>query len=175
MSMFLGTHRNRVDAKGRVSIPAPFRAVLKTDAQPGEALVVLRPSHFHPCIEGWTAVQFATLAEPLASYDPFSEDHEDLATSLYADAWPLDSDREGRILLPETLRAHAALEDEAAFMGLGRVFQIWEPAAAESRRHQARARARALTTGRRTETTDTRSEASSPRSKPQASHQEGEA
>ncbi|TPW34861.1 division/cell wall cluster transcriptional repressor MraZ [Oecophyllibacter saccharovorans] len=149
MGMFLGSHHNRIDAKGRVSVPASFRSVLKAQAQPGEAFVILRPSHLHPCIEGWTASGFATLAAPLAEYDPFSEDHEDLAASLYADAWPLDSDREGRILLPETLRQHAELQNEAAFMGLGRVFQIWEPAAAAARRQEARARARTLTARRR--------------------------
>lgn len=153
MGMFLGTHRNKIDAKGRLSVPASFRTVLKNHVQPGEALVILRPSHFFPCLEGWTASGFASLAEPLAEYDPFSEEHEDLATSLYADAWPLDSDREGRVLLPEPLRLHASLETEAAFMGLGRVFQIWEPSAAETRRQDARNRARALASRRAAPTT----------------------
>ncbi|AQS90880.1 cell division/cell wall cluster transcriptional repressor MraZ [Gluconobacter albidus] len=148
MSMFLGTHQNRFDAKGRVSIPASFRAALKSQAQPGDPLVILRPSHLHPCIEGWTVGAFASLATPLDEYDPFSEDHEDLAASLYADAYPLDSDKEGRIILPETLRTHASLTDEVSFMGLGRTFQIWHPAAAEERRQAARSRAKTLATRR---------------------------
>ena len=154
MSMFLGTHQNRFDAKGRVSIPAPFRSALRTQAQPGEVLVILRPSHLHPCIEAWTSAAFASLAQPLDEYDPFSEDHEDLAASLYADAYPLDSDKEGRIILPDVLRAHASLSDEVSFMGLGRVFQIWNPAAAAERRHQARARAKELTSSRKPATGD---------------------
>ncbi|GBR52534.1 division/cell wall cluster transcriptional repressor MraZ [Gluconobacter sphaericus] len=149
MSMFLGTHQNRFDAKGRVSIPASFRAALKSQAQPGDPLVILRPSHLHPCVEGWTVGAFASLATPLDEYDPFSEDHEDLAASLYADAYPLDSDREGRIILPENLRTHAALIDEVSFMGLGRTFQIWNPEAAAERRQAARSRARTLATSRR--------------------------
>lgn len=144
MSMFLGTHQNRFDAKGRVSIPAPFRAALRAQAQPGDPLVILRPSHLHPCIEGWTTTAFASLATPLDEYDPFSEDHEDLAASLYADAYPLDSDKEGRIILPESLRAHAGLTEDVSFMGLGRTFQIWCPQAAAERREQARLRARSI-------------------------------
>ncbi|QHI95740.1 division/cell wall cluster transcriptional repressor MraZ [Aristophania vespae] len=144
MSMFLGTHCNRFDAKGRVSIPAPFKAALKEQTQPGEALLILRPSHLHPCIEGWTSRRFLSLTAPLAEYDPFSEEHEDLATSLYADAYPLDSDKEGRITLPDILKQHARLEKDVTFMGLGRIFQIWSPEAALQRRTEANKRAKTL-------------------------------
>ncbi|AQS88900.1 cell division protein MraZ [Neoasaia chiangmaiensis NBRC 101099] len=150
MSAFLGTHQNRFDAKGRVSIPAPFRTVLRAQAAAGESLVVLRPSHLHPCIEAWPNAAFASLAAPLGEIDVFSEDHDDLAASLYADAYPLDADKEGRIILPETLRHHAGLTEEVAFMGMGRTFQIWEPSAAARRRDEARARSRALMTRKNT-------------------------
>ena len=141
MTMFLGTHQNRLDAKGRVSIPAPFRAVLKNTE--GVATLVLRPSHKHPCIEGWPEAEFSALAKPLERLDLFSEEHDDLAAALYADAYPLEADREGRIVLPSGLVAHARLQDAVVFMGLGRTFQIWEPAAAEQRRAEARERAKA--------------------------------
>jgi MraZ protein len=141
MTQFLGTHTNRLDAKGRVSIPAPFRSALKLDN--GSAIsLVLRPSHKHSCIEGWPAPVFHALATPLESLDLFSEEHDDMASALYADAYPVEADKEGRIVLPETLTAHAGLTDTVVFMGLGRIFQIWEPAGAERRRAEARERAR---------------------------------
>jgi len=147
--VFLGTHQNRLDAKGRVSIPAGFRAVLRAQAdktgQAGDALLVLRPSHKHPCIEAWPMSAFTALAQPLDRLDMFGEDHDDLAAALYGDAYPIDPDKEGRIVLPEFLAAHAALTDSVAFMGLGSIFQIWEPGAAEARRSEARVRARAVT------------------------------
>jgi MraZ protein len=141
MSPFLGTHQNRLDAKGRVSIPASFRALLK-DAD-GSTALILRPSHKHACIEAWPAASFNALARPLDSMDLFSEDHDDMAISLYADAYPAEADKEGRISLPEALAAHANLADAAAFLGAGKMFQIWEPAAAELHKAQARERARA--------------------------------
>lgn len=144
--MFLGTHQNRFDAKGRVSIPAAFRAALKAQVSADEALVILRPSHLHPCIEAWPSAAFATLAGPVESLSIFSDDHDDLAASLYADAYPIDADKEGRMILPDILRRHAGLRDDVSFMGLGRIFQIWEPEAAERRREDARQRARDLTT-----------------------------
>jgi len=138
MTHFLGTHQNRLDAKGRVSVPAPFRTALKVQ----ESGLILRPSHKHPCIEAWPATVFGTLATPLDRLDLFSEAHDDLAAALYADAFPVESDKEGRIVLPEPLVLHAGLTEAVVFMGLGRTFQIWEPAAAERRRAEARERAR---------------------------------
>lgn len=142
MSHFLGTHQNRLDAKGRVSIPAPFRTALRALAPDGASALVLRPSHKHACIEGWPTPVFAALANPLDRLDLLGEDHEDLAAALYADAYPVESDKEGRIVLPDGLVQHASLSDTVVFMGLGRTFQIWEPKAAEQRRAEARERAR---------------------------------
>lgn len=141
MTHFLGTHTNRLDAKGRVSIPAPFRAALRPEGG-GNAALVLRPSHKHPCVEGWPEAVFQALAKPLDSLDMFSEAHDDLAAALYADAYPMEADKEGRIVLPDSLVAHANLSEMVVFMGLGRTFQIWEPEAAERRRVEARERAR---------------------------------
>jgi MraZ protein len=147
MASFLGTHQNRLDAKGRVSVPAPFRAVLRArnGANGGEAngtQLVLRPSHQHQCIEAWPTDEFEALAQPLNRLDLFSQAHDDLAASLYADAYPVEADKEGRIVLPDHLVSFAGLRETVVFMGLGRIFQIWEPEAAERRRAEARDRAR---------------------------------
>lgn len=137
----MGTHTNRLDAKGRVSIPAPFRAALRPEGS-SNAVVVLRPSHIHPCIEGWTLAGFEALASPLDTLDMFSDAHDDLAATIFADACQMEADKEGRIVLPDSLVGHANLADSVVFMGLGRTFQIWEPAAAERRRADARERTR---------------------------------
>ena len=147
MGHFLGTHQSRLDAKGRVSVPAAFRAALR-DGLPGQAAaeaesatMILRPSHQHPCIEAWPAAAFHALAAPLAQYDVFSDTQDDLATALYSDALELAADKEGRIVLPQALRDHAGITDAIEFMGIGRIFQIWHPEAARLRREQARASA----------------------------------
>ncbi len=155
MTNFLGSHQNRLDAKGRVSVPASFRAALRQsgrqsggqsgDASAAGVQLVLRPSHLHPCIEAWPTSRFETLATPLEHYNLLSTEHDDLATSIYADAYPVEADKEGRILIPDQLAAHAGLTEAVVFMGMGATFQIWEPAAAERRRAEARIRARDLT------------------------------
>jgi len=142
MSHFLGTHTNRIDAKGRVSIPAPYRSALRALAAEGTPPLVLRTSHKNPCIECWPHRYFQELASPLEQLDTFDDDHDDLLMSLYPDAEPFDPDKEGRIALPEALVKHAQLNETVFFMGLGRTFQIWEPRAAERARAEARERAR---------------------------------
>lgn len=145
MSHFLGTHQNRLDTKGRVSIPAGFRAGLRAGSESGEVVVVLRPSHTHSCIEAWPTEVFNALAAPVERLDLFSDVQDDLTTALYADAHRVEADKEGRVLLPDSLVRHASLTDTACFMGKGRTFQIWEPAAAERRLAEARERARGVT------------------------------
>ena len=143
MSHFLNTHANRVDAKGRVSIPAPFRTALRTLCPDGEVPLVLRTSHNHACIEGWPTRYFQELGTPLQQMDVFGADQEDMAVSIYADALYVESDKEGRIMLPDPLMQHAGLTDTVLFMGLGRIFQIWEPQAGNRFMAEARQRAHA--------------------------------
>ena len=140
MTHFLGTHQSRLDAKGRISVPAPFRAALRGGSD--TATMILRPSHQLACIEAWPIAVFDALAAPLQQFDVFSDNQNDLATTLYADATPLDADKEGRIVLPEKLLRHAGITDVLEFMGVGRIFQIWHPEAAERRRAEARERVR---------------------------------
>lgn len=145
MSHFLGTHQNRLDAKGRVSIPASFRSSLRALSDAQSSSLVLRPSHKYSCVEAWPAPVFEALAGSLDRLDMFSDEHDDLAAALYADAYPVEADKEGRVVLPELLIAHAGLQDAVMFMGTGRTFQVWEPAAGKE--HQAGVRERARERG----------------------------
>jgi MraZ protein len=145
MSQFLGTHQNRLDAKGRVSIPAAFRNALRLMAPPATPetpALVLRPSHSDGCIEVWPTSLFQALESSLSRFDPLSQSYDYMAMVLYGDAFPIDADKEGRIVLPEDLKAHARLTDTVTFVGLGRTFQVWQPQAALARRAQAREWAR---------------------------------
>ena len=140
MSQFLGTHQNRLDAKGRVSIPAPFRAALRDGLEgEGSVTVFLSPSPKFDCIEGWSKRKFDTMAARLAAMDPLTDEYENTATRLYADTYQVESDKEGRIMLSADMVKHAKLTGPVAFMGMGDMFQIWEPAACETRRAEARA------------------------------------
>jgi transcriptional regulator MraZ len=146
LSQFLGTHQNRLDAKGRISVPAPFRAALKSAT--GSAVLILRPSMTKPCIDAVTAAEFDRYERALDALDPTSAEYEDRAAALYASAHRLEPDADGRIMLPASLIAHAGLGEHVAFMGIGRSFQIWAADAVAERLAEvhARAKARAGTT-----------------------------
>jgi transcriptional regulator MraZ len=146
MTQFWGTHQNRLDAKGRVSVPAPFRAALRAQAGvngEASATLVLRRSHKYPCIDAWPIGEFQKLEAALDRLPMFSEEQDDLALALFADAQQVEPDREGRIVLPDPMVRHAGLCESVAFIGLRRMFQIWEPGAAERRTAEARERANA--------------------------------
>lgn len=148
MALFIGTHQNKLDAKGRVSIPAQFRSVLKKMSHAGETAAVatmyLRPSHQNPCIEGWTEMGFEALSEPVAEgYSLFSPEHEDFVMALFGDACSIETDKEGRIMLPANLVAHAGLTENVMFIGARNTFQIWEPEAGARRLAAARENAKA--------------------------------
>jgi MraZ protein len=148
MDQFIGSHHNKIDAKGRVSVPAPFRSVLKKYSKAGEDAavtpLVLRPSHQYPCIEGWTEAAFEDLKAPLDDFDQFSEEHEDLSIALCGDACVMETDKEGRIVIPADMLAFANVTGELVFIGASKNFQIWEPAAGARRIAEARAKIRSM-------------------------------
>jgi MraZ protein len=141
MSDFMGTHRNRLDRKGRVSVPALFRASL---TRLGSNDLVLRPSHKAACIDVWTRQQMDAAAPQVNRMDLFSDDADVAAAVLFADAFPTSPDAEGRVILPESLIAHAGLEKdtEILFLGLGFTFAIWKEAEGLAWLAELRARAR---------------------------------
>lgn len=135
MTLFLSTYVNKVDRKGRVSVPAPFRAALADQAFQG---IVLFRSNSHVCLEGFGHSSMQELSSRLDHFDLFSAEQDDMATAIFGQAVQLPFDGDGRIVLPADLIGFAALEEQAAFVGMGRKFQVWNPASFEERKAQAR-------------------------------------
>ncbi|MBR0651624.1 cell division/cell wall cluster transcriptional repressor MraZ [Roseomonas terrae] len=139
MTQFLGTHKGKLDKKGRISVPASFRAVLEAL---GTTDIVLFPSFRHPCIEAWPAPAFAALSAGHSSLDIFSDASENLAGALFASAHQARPDGEGRLVLPEDHIAEAGLTETISFLGANQCFQIWDSERAVAYMRDARARAR---------------------------------
>lgn len=137
VATFLSTSTNKVDRKGRVSVPASFRNAAATPAFNG--IVVRIPLDDKPYIEGEDITYTENFANDL--HDNFDLDDEEqmaMATEYLASAEQLQFDPEGRVTLPAYLREYAGIETHAVFVGLGKTFQIWEPKAYED--HKARQR-----------------------------------
>jgi MraZ protein len=135
--MFVGTHIVGVDAKGRVSIPAVFRAALK-----GSDTIYVWPSYKAACLEAGDLALLETYKEAMARAGDAAR--EDLEYSIFSEVRALDFDATGRVSLPDELRRHAGLNGKAAFTGLSDRFEIWAPDALDSRIAEARAQAKEI-------------------------------
>ncbi|MCH9000050.1 MAG: division/cell wall cluster transcriptional repressor MraZ [Proteobacteria bacterium] len=139
MAVFIGTFENKVDRKGRVSVPVQFRQMLA--GQSFQGIVAFR-SYRVDAIEACGIDFMERLNDSVSSMDLFSDAHDDLAATIFADSRQLPFDGDGRIVLPPRLAEHAGIGERAAFVGKGSIFQIWEPDALEAHKEEARARAR---------------------------------
>ena len=126
MTLFLSTFENKIDAKGRISVPAGFRAATAGEQFAG---VVLYRSFTNPCIEGLSMSRMEKMAAATDKMGVFDSELDDLSAMLFADARPVQFDVTGRVVVPADLLTHAGIRDCAVFVGRGNSFQIWEPAA----------------------------------------------
>ena len=124
LDRFVSTIASKLDSKGRISIPAPFRNVLARDGFEG--------LYVHRCLDaealdcGGNAL-LREIDALLATFSPYSEEHDLLSTALLGSSELLKVDTEGRVVLPESVKSYAGIVSEAVFVGHGYKFQIWEP------------------------------------------------
>jgi MraZ protein len=140
MERFVSTFTNKIDAKGRVSVPAPFRAVLARDAYPGAdgAGIYCYPCLDAPALDAGGERLARKIDGLLAGLPDYSDERDQLSVALYGDVQVLNVDGDGRIVLPRELREHAQLLSEVTFVGMGEKFQLWNPQRFEAYRTEAR-------------------------------------
>ena len=122
--MFLSNYVNRLDKKGRVSVPASFRSYLSNLGYNG---VICYPSFNNQSIEAWPQDRIEKISNSIDSLNPFEEKRGFFATSILSESINLQFDSEGRILLTTKLLKHAKIKSNMVFVGQGKTFQIWEP------------------------------------------------
>ena len=124
MDLFVSKYINKIDKKGRVSLPSSFRNILpKTNRNE----IILYKSIKSPSIEGCGVGRLKEIAKRINNLDFFSEDYEDFTTSIFSEMLPTNLDKEGRFLIPEKLKFFANIKDEVTFIGQGYFFQIVNP------------------------------------------------
>ena len=122
--MFLSTYENKLDKKGRASVPASFRSYLSNLGYNG---VICYPSFNNNCIEAWPQDRIEKISNAIDSLSPFEEKKDYFATSILSESVNLIFDTEGRISLTKKLLQHSKIKTRILFVGLGKTFQIWEP------------------------------------------------
>lgn len=117
--MFLGQYQHNLDEKGRLMIPVRFRELLPEGAFITQGfdrcLMVMTPAYFE---EVYRRINAMNLADPAVRM---------LRRQILANAFGVEVDKLGRILVPSILRQFAGLEGEAVVAGQGEYFEIWSP------------------------------------------------
>lgn len=132
MALFVGTHENKIDRKGRVSLPADYRAELPED---DDRVVYIFPSLYTTALEACDRAQLALHADRISALDQFSQEEAYFSSQILAEARKIVIDGDGRIVLPGEFLKRAQLDGKALFVGGGAKFHIWQPNAyAEHRR-----------------------------------------
>ena len=136
--MFLSSYENKLDKKGRVSVPASYRSYLSNLGYKG---VICYPSFNHQSIEAWPQDSIEKISNTIASLNPFEEKRDYFATSILSESINLQFDSEGRISLTSKLLKHAKIKSSMLFVGQGKTFQIWEPTSFEKFKTSAKKKA----------------------------------
>lgn len=137
MDRFLGHVTNRIDAKGRVSVPAHFRSIIQKEGH--TELYALRSLHL-PALDVGGPDFLARYEERLSAEDPFQETADDWAFYLHADGMFLKLDQDGRITINDFIREQTGIADEVTFAGAMTHFQMWHPERFEAHRAAVRDR-----------------------------------
>ncbi|PPR47227.1 MAG: Transcriptional regulator MraZ [Alphaproteobacteria bacterium MarineAlpha5_Bin9] len=140
MKLFLSTYVNKIDSKGRISLPSSFRNILSKE---NKKEIILFKSIKFAAIDGCSYERINTISERIDNLDIFSEDQDDFSTSIFSEIVPTSLDKEGRFIIPNFLKKHANLKNEAAFIGQGNYFQIWHPKSALEKQKASRERIKA--------------------------------
>ncbi len=136
MNIFLSRYTNKVDKKGRVSIPAGYRSALAEEKFNG---IVVYPSFKNNCIEACSMSRLEELSKIIQNLDPYSEERDAFETIVLGEAMQLQFDNDGRVTLPAHLSKQIGMESQACFVGKGLVFEIWAPENFEKHLSAARA------------------------------------
>ena len=136
--MFLSSYENKLDKKGRVSVPASFRSHLSSIGYNG---FVAYPSFNHEALEACSEDRIEKLSNTIDSLNPFEEKRDYFSTSVLSESVSLQFDSEGRVLITNKLLDHAKIKNNILFVGLGKTFQIWEPKSFEKFKIVARKKA----------------------------------
>ena len=139
MNLFLSQYFNKIDRKGRVSLPSTFRNILPNENK--NELILFKSLKFS-AIDGCSYERINKISERIDKLDIFSDDQDDFSTSIFSEIVPTNIDKEGRILIPEFLKKYSNIINEVTFIGQGHYFQIWEPKAALE--HQKKSRERLI-------------------------------
>ncbi|MFH1184629.1 MAG: division/cell wall cluster transcriptional repressor MraZ [Chloroflexota bacterium] len=117
--MFLGQYQHALDEKGRLTVPARFRELLDGGAFVTQGL--------DQCLVVMTSASFAQTLSDLSAMNMADPNARLLRRVILSNAYPIEVDKAGRVLVPQQLREFAGLDGDAIVAGQGDYFEVWSP------------------------------------------------
>lgn len=136
--MFISTFENKLDKKGRVSVPASYRSHLSALGYNG---VICYPSFTNSSIEFCPQERLQKIIDSIDTLNPFEENRDIFSTSILANSFQLNFDSEGRVTIPDKFLTHSGIKEKVLFVGQGKTFQMWEPSEFKNFSNDARKKA----------------------------------
>ncbi|MFL5346975.1 MAG: division/cell wall cluster transcriptional repressor MraZ [Hyalangium sp.] len=135
--MFRGVYEHQIDAKGRTSLPARLRETL---AGAYDERLILTTA-LDACLHAYPVREWEALETALGKRNPMEPGVKTLMRLYVASAQECPLDKMGRILVPPSLRAHAALEKDVVWVGMVKVIELWSRTGWAKAQEEARAAA----------------------------------
>ena len=118
--MFRGRYEHAIDSKGRISIPSKFREILNKKYD--DRLVI---TNFDHCLVAFPFEEWSALEQKINSLSLVKREVKTFMRFFYSSAIDCVVDKQGRLLIPQTLRDYASLQKDVMLVGEGRKIEIW--------------------------------------------------
>ena len=123
MTFFTSEYESKLDAKGRLVLPARIKAQLpEGDVQ---ELVIRRG--FEPCLIVYPMVEFKKVFSKISSLNEFNEEYRKLQRNFLSGVVTVELDNNGRFLVPKNMLTYAQIEKVVTLVGTGNKVEIWNP------------------------------------------------
>ncbi len=134
MTFFTGEYETKLDAKGRLALPARIKAQLPAPTNGDVQELVIRRG-FEPCLMFYPMAEFQkNVFSKISALSEFNEEHRKLKRNLHAGFVTVELDASGRFLIPKIMLAYAQLDKDVMLIGCGDMVEAWNRSAFE--KHQ---------------------------------------
>jgi len=123
LNTIVGTYECKVDAKGRLLLPAPLKKQLASSLQNG---FVLKRSVFQPCLELYPMEEWNSMMEKINKLNRFVKKNNDFIRRFTAGVKVVEIDALGRLLVPKDLVVFASISKDVVFSSAVNIVEVWE-------------------------------------------------
>ena len=123
MTFFTSEYESKLDAKGRLVLPARIKAQLPE----GDSNELVIRRGFEPCLIIYPMVEFKKVFSKISGLNEFNEEYRKLQRNFFSGTATVELDANGRFVVPKNMLAYAQLEKDIILVGMGNKVEVWSP------------------------------------------------